>query len=449
MHEQAISKTIQRFRGLGLGPRKLIRVAAELMILVFPAAQFSQCQEKVYLQAQPTMFLSANDQFGFELLKATNEEFGNRNVVISPLPVSLAFAALRDGGVDNESFQQIVRTFHWVEGAGDQTRYQPDVPLAAGMLLRRFEKPKPRPLPAKIPVGMTGAVLHTLLSGNPEEVWLSVAVLYRTAGALSPDFINRVRGDTGIPFRIVGDKASQSAALKTSWDHTAPIPKITGHRDFWITSSTHLRTSWAGNTFVASKRKKRNFHLPSRTDVSVDFLTTELKTYLHVRTDQFEAVELPCKQATILLVLPPANTGIEQMEATIVLQPDIVESQLTRDVGDVTLPPFHFVLEAELRSWIEKLGVHRVFTDLQSLQPMAPSMGGVLRGIAQKTEITLDENGIRADSGTIASGILGGLAAGPPEPFHMILDRPFLFFVRDNLTKALIFEGAVLNPALP
>ena len=448
MHEHAIFKTIQRFRGLGLGPRTLIRVASVLMILVLPASQFSQGQEKVFLQAQPAMFLSANDQFGFELLKATSEEFGNQNVVISPLPVSLAFAALRDGGVDDESFRQIVRTLHWVKGAADQTRYQPYVPLAAGMVLRRFEKPKPRPLPAKIPVGMPRAALHTLLSGNPEEVWLSVAFLYRTAGALSRDFVNRVTEDTGIPFRIVGDKTSQPAALTTSWDRTAPMPRISGHRDFWITSSTHLRTSWAGNTFVASKREKRNFHLQPTTDVSVDFLTTELEGYLHARTDQFEAVELPCKQATILLVLPPADTGIEHMEATIMLQPNLVESQLTRDVGDVTLPPFHFVFEADLRSRIEKLGVHRVFTDLQSLQPMAPSTGGVLRGVVQKTEITLDENGIRADSGTIVSGVLGGLAAGPPEPFHMVLDRPFLFFVRDNVTRALIFEGVVLNPAL-
>jgi serpin B len=199
---------------------------------------------------------------------------------------------------------------------------------------------------------------------------------------------------------------------------------------------------------VYSKREKRKFHLRPTEDVSVDFLTTELEGYLYARTDQFEAVELACKQATILLVLPPANTGIEQMEAAIASQPDIVESRLTRGVGDVTLPPFHFAFEADLRRSIEKLGVHRVFTDVQSLEPMAPNMGGVLRGIAQKTEITLDENGIRADSGTIARGVLGGVMAGPSEPFHMILDRPFLFFVRDNLTKALIFEGAVMNPAL-
>jgi len=430
---EAIAPTVRRAER-SFDPRMLILFAYGLLLA---AGGVCQGDAQEFLQAQPAMFLKANDRFGFELLRATHEDSPSRNIVLSPLPISLAFAVLWDGGAAPDSAKEIGRTWHWLD--------KPYVPSAAKMILRRFERPKPRPLPTKIPVGMTRAMF---LSGNPEEVWLSAAFLYRTAGALSRDFVNRVTEDIGIPFGIVGEKTSQSAALASSWDRTAPMPRITGHRDFWITSSTHLRTSWAGNTFVASKREKRKFHLQSTADVSVDFLTTELEGYLYARTEEFEAVELPCNQATILLVLPPMHTGIEQMEATIASQPDMVESQLRRGVGDVTLPPFQFVFESELRSSIEKLGVHRVFTDLQSLAPMAPSTGGVLRGVAQKTEITLDENGIRADSGTISSGILGGLMEGLPEPFHMILDRPFLFFVRDNITKALIFEGAVVNPAL-
>jgi len=33
-------------------------------------------------------------------------------------------------------------------------------------------------------------------------------------------------------------------------------------------------------------------------------------------------------------------------------------------------------------------------------------------------------------------------------PFHMTLDRPFLFLIRDRVTKALLFEGALMNPTL-
>jgi serine protease inhibitor len=33
-------------------------------------------------------------------------------------------------------------------------------------------------------------------------------------------------------------------------------------------------------------------------------------------------------------------------------------------------------------------------------------------------------------------------------PFHMVLNRPFLFIVRDNVTNALLFVGVMMNPNL-
>ena len=79
---------------------------------------------------------------------------------------------------------------------------------------------------------------------------------------------------------------------------------------------------------------------------------------------------------------------------------------------------------------------------------MAPKRsGGELSGVVQKTEITVDENGIRADAGTIVHGVYGGVM-GVQSPFHMTLDRPFLFIIRDNVTRALLFAGVVTNPTV-
>ena len=38
---------------------------------------------------------------------------------------------------------------------------------------------------------------------------------------------------------------------------------------------------------------------------------------------------------------------------------------------------------------------------------------------------------------------------GEAHPFHMTLDRPFPFLICDNVTKALLFEGAVMDPTVP
>jgi serpin B len=226
------------------------------------------------------------------------------------------------------------------------------------------------------------------------------------------------------------------------------MPTIRGENDFWITSYTHLRTSWAGNTFLDAKREKHDFTLRSGNVVQADFLKSEFEVYPYVRANEFEAVLLSCWQASILLVVAAADKDIGQFEAALAKDPNMIEPFLVRREGDVQLPPFHFSYETDLRSSLEKMGVHRIFTDPHTLLSMAPQRaGGILKGVAQMTEIIVDENGIRADSGTIFHGIYGGIL-GVQGPLHMVLNRPFLFIVRDTVTNALLFIGVVKNPNL-
>ena len=369
--------------------------------------------------AQTELFLRANDRFAFELLKTAHREFPGRNIAVAPLPVSLTFAALLDGGVPDSESGEIRSAFHWDRSIA--------LPAASKMILARFKKP-----------------------GNYQSstwgAWLTAAFLHRGKGSLSQGFIDQVTRDFGIPFYAVGERTPQSKILAEHWDPSLPMPTVTTNNDFWITSVTHLRTPWAGNTFVDATREKRRFRLRAGGFVQADFLTSETNEYPYARTEEFEAAVLPGWKTTILLVLPSAHSSIERLEAAIASEPDLIAPLLTRRGGDVCLPPFHLSFDRDLRNTIETMGVRRIFSSPETLSSMAP-MGALLRGVAQKTEITVDEKGIRADAGTIVSGLTVGGFFGD-QAFHMTLDRPFLFFVRDTETKALLFEGAVMNPTL-
>jgi serine protease inhibitor len=404
------------------------------------AAFLFQVRAQEAPQIQPAMFLRANDKFALDLLEKTHEETRERNVVVSPLPVSLIFAALWDGTQDTESSKEFGAAFHWDRDFATTT--------GGKMLLSRFEKPTPYPKPHGPTKNPDSPLLRYLQSGKPEELWLSAAFLYRGEGSLSQHFIDRVTHDFGFPFRAVGERTLQSEILAKNWDPSLPMPKITGHDDFWIISFTHLRTSWAGNTFADMKGDGHDFHLHSGEVVQAEFLKSEAKSYPYVLTDGFEAVQLSCLQASILFVLPAPDSNVWELEAAFNKNPDLVEPLLTWHQGDVQMPTFHFSYEVDLRSSLQKLGVRRIFTDSTTLVSMAPHRsGGILRGVAQKTEITVDGNGIRADSGTIVHGVYGGIGT-VQGPFHMILERPFLFFIRDNVTHALLFVGVVMNPTL-
>src|SRR5262245_2404421 len=99
----ATAPSFPRARRLNLDPARLrprVSTLNCLMLLVLGACR-GYTQE--FQPAQPATFLRAHDRFGFDLLRSTHEDSRNRNIVISPLPISLAFAVLFDGGADSES----------------------------------------------------------------------------------------------------------------------------------------------------------------------------------------------------------------------------------------------------------------------------------------------------------------------------------------------------------
>lgn len=422
--------------------RKAPIATALLLFSLLYSPAFAQKAPEV----QPDSFLRSNDRFALDLLKVAHEQSQDRNIVLAPLPVSLTFAALLDGTTDSSSTDEIQSAFHWDEN-------QPLASSAAGrMLLARFAKPRSYLNPQSAhPKGFVPPILRRLGPEEPEELWLSAAFLYRGQGSLSPDFMSRVKSDFGFTFRAVGEKTPQSRILASNYDRSLPTPAITGtgKNDFWITSFIHLRTYWAENTFQSAHREKHDFTLQSGKVLQSDFLKSDLESYPYARTDDFEAVELSCLQATILLVLPASGRDIGELEAAMAKDPNMIETLLAPQQGDVQLPPFHLSYETDLKDSLKKMGVRRIFADPRTLLSMAPERdGGILRGVAQKVDITVDEYGIRADAGTVGEGAFGGIFS-PRNPFHMVLNRPFLFMVRDPVTNALLFLGVVVNPNLP
>lgn len=254
-------------------------------VIFFTSLLGTHASAQKHSRHEPAAFLDANDQFAFDLLMVTRKDEQDRNIVVAPLPVSLTFAAL-SYGTDYESAKEFAAAFHWQEPFG--------INVPGRMLLARFAKPKPRPIPK----------LFGDIPRQAEEVWLSAAFLYRGEGSLSQDFIDRVKYDFAFEFRAVDELGAQSDILAKNWDPTLPMPAIKGEHDFWITSSTHLRTFWAGNTFLNAKRHKGDFTLQSGKLINAQFLKTEFTAYRHAQTETFEAVVLPGLQASILLVVP-------------------------------------------------------------------------------------------------------------------------------------------------
>jgi serpin B len=127
----------------------------------------------------------------------------------------------------------------------------------------------------------------------------------------------------------------------------------------------------------------------------------------------------------------------------------LVNSDTPKELGDVELPELNLKYEANLKPVLEKMGLNRIFTSMSSLLRLSPQ-GAMLIGVSQTVDMKLDKEGIHAHAFTFSGGhiggIFGGVASMPTPSFHMVVNRPFLFFIHDTYTDSLLFAGAVVDP---
>lgn len=94
------------------------------------------------------------------------------------------------------------------------------------------------------------------------------------------------------------------------------------------------------------------------------------------------------------------------------------------------------------------MGIRQIFTTEASLPLLARGAGLQnqlqVSGVIQKAGIVLNEEGSTIYAATEVTLVNKFGENGPRE---FIANRPFLFFIQDETTGALLFSGKITNPA--
>ena len=190
------------------------------------------------------------------------------------------------------------------------------------------------------------------------------------------------------------------------------------------------------------------FHLPNGQNVEVAMMKKSGTTKPHAgvnycQSGGWQLVSLPYKGAEqAIVLLPPEGT------MPIDITPQQLDEALTELDDDrqpeknlkLVMPKFNLSDEIDLQ---QQLGVilgpeHSHHLDLSELTD-APAVLGCMK---QKVVLDVDEQGTRL----AAASVLGVTLGLPPERCEMIVNRPFLFLVRNKSTKLLLVAAQVADP---
>jgi serpin B len=107
------------------------------------------------------------------------------------------------------------------------------------------------------------------------------------------------------------------------------------------------------------------------------------------------------------------------------------------------MPKFNFEWERSFTSVLKALGMHDAFVpDIADFSGMNGNRDLYVSDILHKSFIAVDEKGTEASA---ATAVIMGTTSLPPSA-TMTINRPFLFFIYNLDTGAILFSGRVLKP---
>jgi serpin B len=169
----------------------------------------------------------------------------------------------------------------------------------------------------------------------------------------------------------------------------------------------------------------------------------------------FRAIRLPYSVSSLamVVVLPDAVDGADKLarkldaSALAALFADMTQSQNV----DLALPRFKTAFRAELGKLFQQAGMRRAFNmqlaDFSGMTGQPPAMAPLaISGVVHRAVIDVTEQGTEAAAATAVAMVAASMPA-PAEPF--VVDRPFLFYIVDDVTGAILFEGRISDPRAP
>jgi len=211
-----------------------------------------------------------------------------------------------------------------------------------------------------------------------------------------------------------------------------------------LTNAIYFNAAWQSQ-FQKNATADGQFTLLNGNKVSVPMMR-QMHTFGYTEGTDYQAVELPYdgNELSMVILLPKADR-FKAFEAALKAQQvkDIVQNLKSSEV-DLTMPRFKVESQFSLKKALASLGMPIAFSASEAdFSGMDGQKDLYISDVVHKAYVNVDENGTEAAA---ATGVVVGTTSMPAKTYQVTLDHPFIFFIRDIQTGAILFLGRVASP---
>ncbi len=122
---------------------------------------------------------------------------------------------------------------------------------------------------------------------------------------------------------------------------------------------------------------------------------------------------------------------------------DSIVSSLSYSVLDIKMPKFETCSQFLLKPALMNLGMQQAFELGADFSGIDGTNNLLIKDVIHEAFVKVDEEGTEAAASTV---VLPIPTSAPPPMRTLVVDRPFLFFIRDQRTGAVLFLGRIVDP---
>ncbi|XP_049738411.1 leukocyte elastase inhibitor [Elephas maximus indicus] len=374
---------------------------------------------------------AANTRFAIDLFRALNEDNPAGNIFFSPFSISTALAMVFLGARGSTA-AQLSKTFHFDAVEEVHSRFQS----------------------LNAEVNKCGASYILKLANR----------LYgEKTYSFLPEFLESTQKMYGadlasVDFQHASEEARKEINQWVKGQTEGKIPEllapgvVDSMTKLVLVNAIYFKGNWK-EKFVKEATTDAPFRLNKKDTKMAKMMYQKKKfPYGYIQELKCRVLELPYKDEdlSMVILLPDDieddSTGLKKIEEQLTLEK---LSEWTKPENlpvievSVSLPKFKLEESYNLNSYLARLGVQDLFSSSKAdLSGMSGARDLFISKIVHKSFVEVNEEGTEAAAATAA--IANFTMLMPEETF--IADHPFLFFIRHNFSKTILFSGRFSSP---